>query len=97
MYARGFEFMPMDLYRSDARYFQIIDGKLLPPFSSIEGMGDKAAETLAIAASQKEFLSKDDLKERGKISATICDTMDRLGILPDLPESNQLSMFDFMK
>ncbi|SCW27852.1 DNA polymerase-3 subunit alpha [Lachnospiraceae bacterium C10] len=96
MYARGFEFLPMDLYRSDARYFQIIDGKLLPPFSSIEGMGDKAAETLAIAASQKEFLSKDDLKERGKISATICETMDRLGILPNLPESNQLSMFDFI-
>ena len=96
MYARGFEFLPIDLYRSDARYFQIIDGKLLPPFSSIDGMGDTAAESLAIAASQQEFLSIDDIKERGKVSQTICDTMKRLGLLKGLPESNQLSMFDFM-
>ena len=96
MYARGFEFIPMDLYKSDARYFQIVDGKLLPPFSSIDGMGDTAAESLAIAASQQEFLSIDDMKERGKVSQTICDTMKRLGLLKGLPESNQLSMFDFM-
>lgn len=96
MYARGFEFLPIDLYKSDARYFQIIDGKLLPPFSSIDGMGDAAAESLAIAASQQEFLSIDDMKERGKVSQTVCDTMKRLGLLDGLPESNQLSMFDFM-
>lgn len=96
MYARGFEFLPMDLYESDARYFKIVDGKLLPPFASIDGMGDKAAETLAIAASQQKFLSRDDLRERGKVSQTIVDTMDRLGILKDLPESNQLSFADIL-
>ena len=96
MYARGFEFLPIDLYKSDARYFQIVDGKLLPPFASIDGMGDTAAESLAIAASQQEFLSIDDMRERGKVSQTICDTMKRMGLLKGLPESNQLSMFDFM-
>ncbi|MCR5355149.1 MAG: PolC-type DNA polymerase III [Lachnospiraceae bacterium] len=95
MYARGFEFMPMDLYKSDARYFKIVDGKLLPPFNSIDGMGDSAAETLAIAASQGKFLSKDDLKDRGKVSKTTIDLMSKLGILDGMSESNQLSLFDF--
>ncbi|MCR4694248.1 MAG: PolC-type DNA polymerase III [Pseudobutyrivibrio sp.] len=95
MYARGFEFLPMDLYQSDARYFKIVDGKLLPPFNSIAGMGDKAAEQLQIAASQSKFLSLDDIKERGKVSQTIIDKMVELGIIKDLPQSNQLSLFDF--
>ena len=95
MYARGFEFLPLDLYRSDARYFQIVDGKLLPPFNSIDGMGDKAAESLAIAASGGKFLSKDDLRERGKISKSIIELLSDLDIISDLPESNQLSFFDF--
>lgn len=95
MYARGFEFLPLDLYQSDARYFKIVDGKLLPPFTSIDGMGDKAAETLAIAAANGKFLSKDDLKVRGKVSKTMIELMDQLGIISDLPESNQLSLFDF--
>ena len=95
MYARGFEFLPMDLYKSDARYFQIVDGKLLPPFTSIDGMGDKAAESLAIAAAEGKFLSKDDLRERGKVSKTLVDLLADLNIISDLPESNQLSLFDF--
>lgn len=95
MYARGFTFLPMDLYKSDARYFQIVDGKLLPPFNSIDGMGDKAAESLAIAASQEKFLSKQDLRERGKISKVTVDLLSDLGIIDDLPETNQLSFFDF--
>ena len=94
MYARGFEFLPLDLYKSDARYFQIVDGKLLPPFNSIDGMGDKAAESLAIAASGGKFLSKDDLRERGKVSKSIIELLSDLDIISDLPESNQLSFFD---
>jgi DNA polymerase-3 subunit alpha (Gram-positive type) len=95
MYARGFEFLPMDLYQSDSRYFKIVDGKILPPFNSLPGMGDKAAEQLQIAASQGKFLSLDDIKDRGKVSQTILDTMVELGIINDLPQSNQLSIFDF--
>ena len=94
MYARGFEFLPMDLYNSDARYFKIVDGKLLPPFNSLDGMGDSAAESLAIAAAQGKFLSKDDLRERGKVSKTTIELMSKLGILDGLSESNQLSLFD---
>ena len=97
MYARGYEFLPMDLYQSDARYFKIVDGKLLPPLEKLGGMGPAAAESLAIAASQATFLSKNDLKTRGKVSASTIETMDRLGIIPNLPESDQLSLFDFQR
>ena len=95
MYARGFEFLPMDLYQSDSRYFKIVDGKILPPFNSLPGMGDKAAEQLQIAASQGKFLSQDEIRDRGKVSQTILDKMIELGIVKDLPKSNQLSLSDF--
>ena len=94
-YARGFDFKKIDLYASDARRFQIVDDKhLLPPFNSIEGMGDTAAESLAVAAKDGPFLSKDDIRQRGKVSQTVVAALTDLGILGDLPESNQLTIFD---
>ncbi len=93
-YARGFSFKPIDIYSSDPRKFKIDDGCLMPPLSSIEGLGDKAADQLALAASEGQFLSRDDVKNRGKVSSTVTDTMNRLGIISDLPESDQLSIFD---
>ena len=93
-YARGFEFLPIDLYRSEAVKFTIVDGKLLPPFSCIGGMGGIAAEALALAAKDGPFISKDDIKQRAKVSGSTLDTMGELGLLGDLPESNQLSIFD---
>ncbi len=97
MYARGFEFLPIDLYKSDARLFQIIDGKLLPSFNSIDGLGEKAAYAICEAAKQGTFLSKEDFRERAKVGKTLTDQLSALGILGDLPESNQISLFDFVK
>ena len=97
MYARGFEFLPIDLYKSDARLFQIVDGKLLPSFNSIDGLGEKAAYAICEAAKQGTFLSKDDFRERAKVGKTMVDQLSELGILGDLPESNQISLFDFVK
>ena len=94
MYARGYEFLPLDIYKSHATKFLIVEGKLLPPFSCVEGMGGIAAEALAEAAKKGRFISKDDIKQRAKVSATTLDTMGGLGILGDLPESNQMSIFD---
>lgn len=96
MYARGFEFEPIDLYRVAAHKFQIFGNKLMPALSTIEGMGDKAADAVVDAALDGPFLSKDDLRERSKASKTVVDLMDDLGILGDIPESNQISLFDFM-
>ena len=95
MYARGFEFLPIDLYRAEPHRFQIIDGKLMPSFNSIEGLGDNAAVAIAEAAKDGPFLSKDDFRERTKVSKTIVELMSDLKILGDIPESNQLSLFDF--
>ncbi len=95
MYARGIEFLPIDIYKSQATKFQVIDGKLLPSLSTIDGMGDKAAEAVVDAAKDGEFLSKDDFRTRTKVSKTVIDLMSNLGLLGDLPDTNQLSLFDF--
>ena len=95
MYARGFEFMPIDIYRAKASKFQIIDGKLKPSLSSIEGMGDKAAEAVEKASKDGPYLSLDDFRQRTKVSKTVIDLMADLGLFGDLPQSNQLSLFDF--
>nr|WP_294490556.1 PolC-type DNA polymerase III [uncultured Mediterraneibacter sp.] len=94
MYARGFEFMPVDLYRAKAKMFQIIDGKLMPSFASIEGMGDKAAEAVEEASKDGPYLSLDDFRQRTKVSKTVIDLMQELGLFGGLPQSNQLSLFD---
>ena len=94
MYARGFEFMPIDLYKSHSRNFQIVDGKLLPPFKSIDGLGEAASDGIYEAAKNGAFLSKEDFISRSKVSKTSAALMADLGILSGLPESNQLSLFD---
>ena len=94
MYARGFEFLPIDLYKAKAHHFQIIDNKLMPSISTIDGLGDKAADAVVEAAKDGKFLSRDDFRQRTKVSKTVIDLMVDLGILADLPESNQLSLFD---
>ena len=95
MYARGFKFVPIDIYKAKASRFQIVDGKLMPPLSSIEGMGDKAAEAVEAASEQGPYLSRDDFRQRTKVSKTVIDLMNDLGLFGDIPESNQLSLFDF--
>ena len=95
MYARGYDFMPIDIYRAKAHRFQIIEGKLMPSIDSIEGLGDKAADAVVDAAAKGKFLSKDDFRDRTKVSKTIIDFMADLGVFGDLPESNQFSLFDY--
>lgn len=93
MYARGFEFLPIDLSVADDKRFQIIDGKIMPSLSSIDGLGEKAAEAVVAAVKDGPFLSKEDFRNRTKVSKTVVDKMSELGILGDLTESNQLDLF----
>ena len=95
MYARGFEFLPIDIYKAKATKFQIMDGKLMPSLSSIEGMGEKAAEAVEEASKDGPYLSLDDFRMRTKVSKTVIDLMADLGLFGNLPQSNQLSLFDF--
>ena len=96
MYARGFEFTPIDIFSAQSRLFQIVDGKLMPSLNSIDGLGEKAADAIVEAAKDGPFLSKDDFKQRTKVSGTIIELMDSLHLLGKLPESNQISLFDFV-
>jgi DNA polymerase-3 subunit alpha (Gram-positive type) len=90
------EFLPIRLEQAKSRAFTIVDGKLMPSFNSISGMGDKAADQLEEAVKKGPFVSREDVRDRAKISNTIIDKMGELGILGNLPQSNQFSLFDFM-
>ena len=96
MYARGYEFMPLDIFRAHSRNFQIFDGKIMPSLSSIDGLGEKAADAIMEAAKDGPFLSKDDFRIRTKVSKTVIELMSDLGLLGDIPESNQISIFDLV-
>ncbi|MCR5687656.1 MAG: PolC-type DNA polymerase III [Lachnospiraceae bacterium] len=96
MYARGFDFMPIDIYSARAHHCRIVDGKIMPRLDCIDGLGDKAADGVVEAARDGEFLSLDDFQERTKVSKTVTEHMVELGLLSSLPESNQLSLFDMM-
>ena len=95
MYARGYDFIPIDIYKAKARSFQIIDGKIMPSFKVIDKVGEVAGEGIEIAARAGEFLSKDDLRARAKVGQTVIDKLNDLGLLGSMAHSNQLSLFDF--
>ena len=98
MYARGIEFCPIDLNVVDARHFQIVDGKIMPSLMSVSAIGIKAADALISriieTRDQGPFLSRDDFCARSGASPAVADKLSELGILEDMPESNQLSLFD---
>ena len=94
-YERGFEFIPIDIYKAKARHFQIVDGKLMPSLASINGLGEKAAEQIEDAASKYKFVSRQDFKQKSKLGETTVEAMAELGILSMLPKSDQMSFEDF--
>ncbi|SDM01545.1 PolC-type DNA polymerase III [Bacillus sp. OK048] len=93
MTERGFSFQNYDLYKSDASEFIIEGNSLIPPFNSIPGLGTNAAYNIVKSRQDGEFLSKEDLQQRGKVSKTILEYLDKQGCLSSLPEQNQLSLF----
>ncbi|MCL2050144.1 MAG: PolC-type DNA polymerase III [Lachnospiraceae bacterium] len=95
MYERGFEFVPLDIYRANAHKFQLVNDKIMPSLLSIDGLGDKAAEAVVEAREAGKFLSRDDFRLRAKVSKTVTALMERLGLFGELPESNQISLFDY--
>ncbi len=97
MYARGYDFLPIDIFKAKAHEFQIIDGKLMPALDTIDGLGEKAADLIVEAVKDGAFLSRDDFKTRCKVSQTITDKMGELGLLGDIPASNQMSLMDLFQ
>ncbi|HZG71493.1 MAG TPA: PolC-type DNA polymerase III, partial [Chondromyces sp.] len=93
MCERGYKFQKVDLYRSSATEFVIDGDSLIPPFNSIPGLGTNAAINIVKAREEGEFLSKEDLQQRGKVSKTIIEYLTNHGCLDSLPDQNQLSLF----
>ena len=93
MYKRGFEMLKVDLYESDATKFKIVGNALRPPLSSLQGVGVNAAKAIAEARKDGEFISKEDLRIRSKVSKTVIETLSIHGCLKGMSETNQLSLF----
>lgn len=93
MCERGFKFQKVDLYRSSATDFLVEDNTLIPPFNAIPGLGTNAALNIVRARGEGEFLSKEDLQQRSKISKTVLEYLDNHGCLEGMPDQNQLSLF----
>ncbi|MFA9456058.1 PolC-type DNA polymerase III [Halalkalibacter sp. AB-rgal2] len=93
MCERGFSFQKVDLYRSSATEFQVEGTTLLPPFNAMTGVGTNAALNIEKARENGEFLSKEDLQQRAKLTKTVLEHLDEHGCLGDMPDSNQLSLF----
>ena len=93
MCERGFSFQKVDLYKSSATDFIVDGNSLLPPFNAVDGLGTNAALNIVKAREEGEFLSKEDLRERSKISKTVLEYLDNHGCLEGMEEKNQLSLF----
>ncbi len=95
MTARGFKFGSVDLEKSDSKNFVIDGDTLIPPFRAIDGLGDTVAQNIVNERKSKEFISIEEFQKRCKVSSTLVEKMKIMGILRNLPESSQLSLFDF--
>lgn len=96
MLERGFKFGMIDLYKSDAVNFVIEGDTLIAPFRAVPSLGTNVAKQIVEARKDGPFLSKEDLATRGKVSKTLIEYMNDNGVLKDLPDENQLSLFDML-
>jgi DNA polymerase-3 subunit alpha (Gram-positive type) len=93
MYCRGISLRKVDLWESDAKQFQITDQGILPPFSSIQGLGEAAANSIVALRKENLIRSVEDMQTLGKISKTVVEVLHKHGCLSGLPEKNHLSLF----
>ena len=95
MYLRGLKFLPVDLEKSDATQFLMEDGCLRPPFNCIPALGNTVAAEIVEARKENPFTSKEDLKKRGKVSQSIVESMEEMGMLHGMPDEEQINLFSF--
>lgn len=93
MMARGIEVLPVDIYKSEANMYVVEDGKIRLPFSSLAGVGGSAAEALAVSGKKNTYLSIEDMQVKSKVSKGVIETLKEVGVLSELPESSQMSLF----
>ena len=93
MLFRGFEFLPVDLYKSDAKEFKIEDGKIRLPFVAMRGVGLNSAEALQSAAAEGGYISVEELLQKKGITKGLIEQLEESGGLGSLPKTNQISLF----
>ncbi|MEG0296015.1 MAG: PolC-type DNA polymerase III [Clostridium sp.] len=93
MSVRGFKFLKVDIYKSEATKFIIEGNALRPPINALQGVGENAAKSIVEARKDGEFISKEDLRNRSKVSKTVIETLDNHGCLEGMSDTNQLSLF----
>lgn len=94
MYARGYKIQNVDLYKSHSDKFIIDENGILPPLKSLEGLGENVARKIVEERNIKRFISREDLVNRGKVSKPALEVLLNHGCLEELPESNQISLFN---
>lgn len=93
MLARKIEVLPVDIYKSEAKMFKVEDGKIRLPFSTIPGLGESAAISLAESGKVNTYLSIEEMQIKTKVSKSIIESLKNIGALEGLPESSQMSLF----
>lgn len=96
MYERGFEFLPVDLYKSHSKKFRKVDNAILPPLNAFAGVGEAAAEAIEAAAKKEKFLSQEDLKNKAGITKAVVEVLAENGVLKDLPETSQIDFLSML-
>ena len=93
MYARGFQFLPIDIYKSGGTKFTIEDGKIRIPLIGLSGLGGAVIDNILKERELDKFLSYEDLKRRTKVSQTIVEKLKSINAVDSLSETNQISLF----
>ncbi|MBQ2765582.1 MAG: PolC-type DNA polymerase III, partial [Clostridia bacterium] len=93
MYARGFKFLPVDLFKSEAFAFKPEDGKIRMPFTALGGLGEKAAMKIVEVRDSENLLSIEELQMKAGLSKSVIDLLRKNGAFGSLTETNQLSFF----